>query len=123
MLISESDRLSQSLWDGSQEIADDLDYHANHVSDWLDKRFMHEEHAMKQFLHGYHGYFSYHSYAPRGYYALGYGCGPRIGNVHAHLKGCGIGGGYGHGYGHGYGPSPKKALALIQAAKESKLGH
>merc|ERR1712151_759456 len=36
LLISESDRLSQSLWDGAQGIADDLDWHANKVSDWLD---------------------------------------------------------------------------------------
>ena len=125
-LISESARLSQALWDGSQGIADDLDMHANHVSEWLDKRLMSEEHAMKSFLHGYHGYLNVHPYQPRGYYQRGYGC-PR-GNGYAVIRGCGIGGGYGHGYnqgysgygnGFGYGPSPIKAIALLSALKES----
>lgn len=111
-------------------IVDDLDMHANHVSDWLDQRIAHQEHEMQRFLHsGHRGYLNVHPYQQPAYYQRGHGC-PRIGNVDAVIRGCGFGGGYGHGYdsgyngygdGHGKGPSPSKAKALLGALIDSEL--
>ena len=129
--VAEVARLAQALWDGSQAIVDDLDMHANHVSDWLDKRISWQEHEVQNFLHGFHGYLAYRPYQPRGYYGRSHGC-PRNGNYDALIRGCGFGGGYGHGYGHGYssygngygyGPSPTKAKALIGALIDFKKDH
>ena len=130
-LVSESARLAQALADGSAAIVDDLDMHANHVSDWLDQRISRQEQEMERFLHSFNGYFNHYSYQPSGYYQRQHGC-PRIGNYDAVSRGCGFGGGYGHGYSHGYsgygtgygyGPSPAKAKALVGALLEFKQDH